>query len=524
MSLTKIHYKNEHREYIHMKNRDAIKTKTIFEFECPRHWIQVLELEIHALASDQNWGNTGHDYFDLIITKSNEKNKTFRLFSINHKKHKGFYKYSVKYVHGTNNAGPLQEIESGDQLTVRCHCAPYPRWEIKVKHAEISMIYLQRNDGIHRKANELSDTMSHHSVTTSHQKKKPHLKHSEMNDTFPHNIDHWRWKGDPASNLIEPKKSDHPSRANKPNSISDQTNVLPKTNVVRHRYRRTEPFYDDDDDRKSDGSHSLNARQCAGPHHSRRIEQMDEDYEIKRDETRAPSTWYEVTKPTRVSAIKSNGDGSRSLNVRNAWTSTNKNGDTSKVGTAAVGTMKTVGSIGDTLIFSTGKVDGKRVSVKRGEEDGKRGRASYDILGASAGTQKSKLGVKAHANAHVAHADAMVKTHLPGELFAPNVSSDVLAANASADASVIGVRAQADATVVKAQAGFKGTPINVSASGPSAKAGAACRLDDIEASAGAYLAEATAGPFAVREGVKFGAGVKNGVPFVDAGPVSCLIM
>eukprot|EP01083_Nonionella_stella_P069422 185072_1 len=140
-----VHYKNEHTEYIRMKNSDPIKTKNIFEFECPQHWIQVLELEINALASDQNWGNTGHDYFDLIITKSNEKKKSFRLFSINHKKHKGFYRYSAKYVHDTNPlvAGPLQEIESGDKLTVRCHCAPYPGWEIKVKHAEIAMIYLQ---------------------------------------------------------------------------------------------------------------------------------------------------------------------------------------------------------------------------------------------------------------------------------------------------------------------------------------------------------------------------------------------
>ena len=46
------------------------------------------------------------------------------------------------------------------------------------------------------------------------------------------------------------------------------------------------------------------------------------------------------------------------------------------------------------------------------------------------------------------------------------------------------------------------------------------------AAVAASLGEARAGPFAARAGVKFGAGVRNGVPEVDLGPVTvpCSIM
>eukprot|EP01083_Nonionella_stella_P188350 694088_1 len=237
--------------------------------------------------------------------------------------------------------------------------------------------------------------------------------------------------------------------------------------------------------------------------------------EKSRAATVVDHTW--VSKPTRVSAFKSNDDGSRSLNVQNAWASTNRS-------MKIAGGLKVAGGIADTLIESTMTGPEERVSVSRVGEDGKLGSASIDLLGASAGIKKSDLGVKASAEAHVVQANATLKTGVPGQLFAPNASVKVLAANASADATVVGVAAKAEATVAEAQAGIKGTPLNVSASGPTAKAVAACRVDDVEASAGAYLAEATAGPFAVREGVKFGAGIKNYVPFVDLGPVSCLIM
>lgn len=44
------------------------------------------------------------------------------------------------------------------------------------------------------------------------------------------------------------------------------------------------------------------------------------------------------------------------------------------------------------------------------------------------------------------------------------------------------------------------------------------------ASAGAYVGEAKAGPFAVRAGVKYGITIRYGVPEVHAGNVSCSIM
>ena len=46
------------------------------------------------------------------------------------------------------------------------------------------------------------------------------------------------------------------------------------------------------------------------------------------------------------------------------------------------------------------------------------------------------------------------------------------------------------------------------------------------ASAGAHFGEAKAGPFGVRAGVKFGAGIRNGIPEVDLGPVTapCSVM
>lgn len=60
--------------------------------------------------------------------------------------------------------------------------------------------------------------------------------------------------------------------------------------------------------------------------------------------------------------------------------------------------------------------------------------------------------------------------------------------------------------------------------GAEAETGAS--WDYTGANVGAALGEARAGPLAVRAGVKFGAGVRNGVPEVDLGPVTlpCSIM
>ena len=66
----------------------------------------------------------------------------------------------------------------------------------------------------------------------------------------------------------------------------------------------------------------------------------------------------------------------------------------------------------------------------------------------------------------------------------------------------------------------------VSATGPEVEAEAGVSWKYAGASVGAYAGEVSAGPFAARAGVKFGAEIKNGVPQVDLGPVTvpCSIM
>lgn len=64
------------------------------------------------------------------------------------------------------------------------------------------------------------------------------------------------------------------------------------------------------------------------------------------------------------------------------------------------------------------------------------------------------------------------------------------------------------------------------AQGPAAEAEVGFSGHYTGGNVGASLGEARAGPFAARAGVKFGAGVRNGVPEVDLGPVTvpCSIM
>lgn len=84
----------------------------------------------------------------------------------------------------------------------------------------------------------------------------------------------------------------------------------------------------------------------------------------------------------------------------------------------------------------------------------------------------------------------------------------------------------AEACLAKAEAGIADTPLQAHAKGPGAEAEAGISKEYIGASAGAYVGEAKAGPFGVRAGVKFGAGIRNGIPEVDLGPVTtpCSVM
>eukprot|EP00483_Globobulimina_turgida_P001263 UN01265 len=134
------HYTNEYSEYIQMRCSDAIRVKNVFEFEFPQFGLKILELEVSALASDQNWGNTGHDYFNLTIKKLNNDKTTFGLFNIDHNKYPGFHRYSIKYTYD-KDSDKLGLVEGGDKLIVACHCAPYPGWQLKVKNVEIKVIY-----------------------------------------------------------------------------------------------------------------------------------------------------------------------------------------------------------------------------------------------------------------------------------------------------------------------------------------------------------------------------------------------
>ena len=86
---------------------------------------------------------------------------------------------------------------------------------------------------------------------------------------------------------------------------------------------------------------------------------------------------------------------------------------------------------------------------------------------------------------------------------------------------------EASAMLAHVEAGLTHVPFaQVSASGPGAKAETGVSWKYTGASVGAHAGEARAGPFAARAGVKFGVGMRNGVPEVDLGPVTapCSVM
>lgn len=110
------------------------------------------------------------------------------------------------------------------------------------------------------------------------------------------------------------------------------------------------------------------------------------------------------------------------------------------------------------------------------------------------------------------------------------------AMEAGAHAVASGYTAKADAQATFARGGVSATSgikpldkhLNAGGNVFSAGAGAEASLESLtlSASAGAHLAEANAGPFAVRAGAKFGGGVEGGIPVLHAGPVSapCSVM
>jgi hypothetical protein len=189
--------------------------------------------------------------------------------------------------------------------------------------------------------------------------------------------------------------------------------------------------------------------------------------------------------------------------------------------------VQAVGHIADHYTFKDANVHSKGNVQEKVETKSEAGMANAEFLSTTSGTVDGALGKKAFASACVASARAATEG-IPGTggLAAAFAEASAPAASASAEASVLGVRASANASVASVRAGFEGTPLQASASGPSVGTTAGIHLNGIGVSMGAHLGEVTAGPLAVRAGVKFGASIQDGVPVLDLGPVStpCSIM
>lgn len=156
----------------------------------------------------------------------------------------------------------------------------------------------------------------------------------------------------------------------------------------------------------------------------------------------------------------------------------------------------------------------------------------YADAGASAGSyaagaSASPLAIKAAAHAECAHAGA--RAAIIKDVVEVAATADLTRAGASIGYSACNlqlVKAQASVVAGKAGVGITNTPLQAHVSVGEAGGEAGVGWQYTGANIGASLAEAKAGPFAARVGMKFGAGVRNGIPELDAGPVTtpCSIM
>lgn len=147
-------------------------------------------------------------------------------------------------------------------------------------------------------------------------------------------------------------------------------------------------------------------------------------------------------------------------------------------------------------------------------------------LNASASATATPVGASASAAASLAEANAHAGL-LEGVLEVEAEASTLKAsAHAGAGVAQLGALAGAEASVVKVGVGITNTPLQAHASAIGAGAEAGVSWKYTGASAGAHLGEVQAGPFGLRAGLKIGAGIRNGVPEVDAGPVTapCCVM
>ena len=153
--------------------------------------------------------------------------------------------------------------------------------------------------------------------------------------------------------------------------------------------------------------------------------------------------------------------------------------------------------------------------------------AEAEYLRTDAGAFATPTGAGAGASAGVAKAGASA-AYIKGIVEA-NANAEFAQAGASITYEPLTgqlVNAQAGAHVGKAEVGVKNTPLQAHVSVGEVGGEAGVGWQYTGASVGASLAEAKAGPFAARAGVKFGGGIRNGIPEVDLGPVTtpCSIM
>jgi len=170
-----------------------------------------------------------------------------------------------------------------------------------------------------------------------------------------------------------------------------------------------------------------------------------------------------------------------------------------------------------------------RAEVLGYHNDGKYGSVDASLLGANAYTYNGKYIKEAGAEAHVAKVDVSTGGVAGTDLLKPNAGAVLIGVGADAKLSPVDTHAFAKATAGEAHAGVKGVPYaEAHASLPTATAGIEVNpvTGTAYAGAGASLLEAEAGGFGVRLGFKVGAGVRNGIPQLDLGPVSapCSVM
>ena len=132
-------------EYIHMKWNESEQKRQKILFEIPNTnniFKNIKSINVTVNASDQNWGNTHHDYISLNFKPANSNDKNYVLHYIDHNVYPGFHDYN-KILTPEMDLNLFNLIKQSNMIQIKCHCAPYPGWEMKVKNAKIIVLYDQ---------------------------------------------------------------------------------------------------------------------------------------------------------------------------------------------------------------------------------------------------------------------------------------------------------------------------------------------------------------------------------------------